>query len=503
MSVPQVASPSANAHAHRPAQANAARPAAERGTPSLFESLVDDNSSTAAQQSGPAPGAAAVPGQTPSAKSAPAADGKADAAKADTSQAQTATDPAAAAMAAAQADDATAAVAGAAATLAGGAKTDTTKTDGAKADAKGDTAKTDAGADATIGAGAAGAVDPAVAAEAAAAVVVAPPSTDQQAPAAPGAAVTATVQGAAATTPMQPAFIAATAAQKLQALDGKPADGKSADGKAADKTKPDPAAASAGAKTAAAVASDGKPGAPQGVQPAADPDANADGKADSTPDAKTAAAGKDATAKTSAHQTRSDGASTIAARFDAAAAGGTDPTAGTQAAAASAGATGATAGTATTGSTVPAATTTAALLAPAVPLSGLAIEIAGKAQAGNNQFAIRLDPPELGRIEVKLAIDRQGQITSHLIADRADTLDLLRRDAGGLERALQDAGLKTSGDGLQFSLRDQSFAGQQNRGGPANAAPVVTPDDSLPTLDIAASGYTRYTGRIGGVDIRV
>ena len=63
--------------------------------------------------------------------------------------------------------------------------------------------------------------------------------------------------------------------------------------------------------------------------------------------------------------------------------------------------------------------------------------------------------------------------------------------------------LKTAGDGLQFSLRDQSFAGQQNRGGPANAAPVVTPDDSLPTLDIAASGYTRYTGRIGGVDIRV
>jgi len=34
----------------------------------------------------------------------------------------------------------------------------------------------------------------------------------------------------------------------------------------------------------------------------------------------------------------------------------------------------------------------------AIPLAGLAIEIAGKALAGKNRFEIRLDPPELGRI---------------------------------------------------------------------------------------------------------
>ena len=129
--------------------------------------------------------------------------------------------------------------------------------------------------------------------------------------------------------------------------------------------------------------------------------------------------------------------------------------------------------------------------------------LAGNAHAGKNNFAIRLDPPELGRIEVKLSVDRQGQVTSHLIADRADTLDLLRRDASGLERALQDAGLKTAGDGLQFSLRDQSFNGSQNGGARSNASQVVAIDDTLPAVDVAASGYTRYSGRIGGVDIRV
>ena len=97
----------------------------------------------------------------------------------------------------------------------------------------------------------------------------------------------------------------------------------------------------------------------------------------------------------------------------------------------------------------------------AIPFAGVAIEIAGKALAGKNHFEIRLDPPELGRIEVRLDVDRDGNVTSRMIADRADTLDLLRRDASGLERALQDAGLKTSDNGLQFSLRDQSAQQQQ------------------------------------------
>ena len=76
--------------------------------------------------------------------------------------------------------------------------------------------------------------------------------------------------------------------------------------------------------------------------------------------------------------------------------------------------------------------------------------------AGKNHFEIRLDPPELGRIEVRLDVDRDGNVTSRMIADRSDTLDLLRRDASGLERALQDAGLKTADNSLQFSLRDHS-----------------------------------------------
>ena len=78
------------------------------------------------------------------------------------------------------------------------------------------------------------------------------------------------------------------------------------------------------------------------------------------------------------------------------------------------------------------------LVSAPVPLEGLAVEIAARAQAGRNRFEIRLDPPELGRIDVRLDIDRSGQVTSRLVVERAETLDVLRRDAHQLERALQE-----------------------------------------------------------------
>ena len=158
--------------------------------------------------------------------------------------------------------------------------------------------------------------------------------------------------------------------------------------------------------------------------------------------------------------------------------------------------------------TIPATTTPPAPVAqpgalPAgIPFGGLAVEIAGRAIAGKNRFEIRLDPPELGRIEVRLDVDRDGNVTSRLTVDRADTFDLLRRDAAGLERALQDAGLKTAGNGLQFSLRDQSMS-QQQTGGGSDTAQIVMQDEMLPPADVIPQNYGRLAGQGGGLDIRV
>ena len=147
--------------------------------------------------------------------------------------------------------------------------------------------------------------------------------------------------------------------------------------------------------------------------------------------------------------------------------------------------------------------------AAAIPLSGVAVEIASKASSGNNSFEIRLDPPELGRIEVRLNVDHEGNVSARMIADRADTLDLLRRDASGLQNALQDAGLKTSDNSLQFSLRDQSASQQQQQQqqqqtsqGSSQVTQLVVNDETLPPA-ITTRSYSRLAGLGDGVDIHV
>jgi flagellar hook-length control protein FliK len=147
----------------------------------------------------------------------------------------------------------------------------------------------------------------------------------------------------------------------------------------------------------------------------------------------------------------------------------------------------------------------AAGTADAVPLASVPFEIATRVEAGLKHFEIRLDPPDLGRIEVRLAVDSSGRATSHLVVDRADTLDLLRRDAPSLERALQSAGLTTDDGSLQFSLRDQSFAGRdQGTSAPLPPPPpAAVPDSEIAPIDAAVRRYGQLAGLGGGVDIRV
>ena len=159
-----------------------------------------------------------------------------------------------------------------------------------------------------------------------------------------------------------------------------------------------------------------------------------------------------------------------------------------------------------THATAAATTQLTATAAPgaAVPLSGLAMEIAASAKSGKTSFEIRLDPAELGRIDVRIDVDRHGQVTSHLTVERPETLSMLRQDANQLQRALDNAGLSTGNGGLQFSLRDQSSQGQNdgNQSNPNAHRIVVSEDESVPAV-VAGRSYGRMLGASGGVDIRV
>jgi flagellar hook-length control protein FliK len=158
----------------------------------------------------------------------------------------------------------------------------------------------------------------------------------------------------------------------------------------------------------------------------------------------------------------------------------------------------------------PALITTASLTAaPAtsapVPVSGLAVEIAASVQSGKTRFELRLDPADLGRIDVRIDVDRSGQVTSHLTVEKPETLSMLRQDAPQLQQALNDAGLKTGSNGLQFSLRDQSSGQQnwQNNNQSSNAQRLVVSEDTNVSASLAGQSYGRMPGASGGVDISV
>jgi flagellar hook-length control protein FliK len=130
---------------------------------------------------------------------------------------------------------------------------------------------------------------------------------------------------------------------------------------------------------------------------------------------------------------------------------------------------------------------------PAPNMNGLAVDIAAKSLGGAKQFDIRLDPPELGRVEVRLSIDATGKASAHLSADQPQTLDLLQKDAASLTRALRDAGLNVAQDGLNFSLRSQqqqTGGGRQHQpsGGRAFRGTIAVPATLQPVAAATNSG---------------
>lgn len=136
-------------------------------------------------------------------------------------------------------------------------------------------------------------------------------------------------------------------------------------------------------------------------------------------------------------------------------------------------------------------------------MSALAVAIAAKSQSGNKQFDIRLDPPELGRVEVRLSIDATGKAQASLSADQPRTLDMLKTDAPVLARALRDAGLNVSQNGLNFSLR-----GQDRQNGGNSFTPRGSRGSQISLIATSAigsvPGAANYQGPADGrLDIRV
>ena len=95
-------------------------------------------------------------------------------------------------------------------------------------------------------------------------------------------------------------------------------------------------------------------------------------------------------------------------------------------------------------------------------------------------FEIRLDPPELGKVDVRVEVGADGKVMAVIAARDPTVVDALMRGAKTLENALMQAGLSLSEGGVQVQLdqRNASAFARDNDNNPdgKNAAPGLSDD---------------------------
>ena len=83
------------------------------------------------------------------------------------------------------------------------------------------------------------------------------------------------------------------------------------------------------------------------------------------------------------------------------------------------------------------------------------VNITQSAIKGVDKIEIQLKPADLGQIEVKLQIGRDGRLHAHIVASNAETLDLLQKDLSSLKEAFNSAGYLAEDDSFSFGYRGE------------------------------------------------
>lgn len=109
---------------------------------------------------------------------------------------------------------------------------------------------------------------------------------------------------------------------------------------------------------------------------------------------------------------------------------------------------------------------------PAAQLGSILVA-STRTQGGNQQLTVRLDPPELGRVQIAIAQPGTGAAAVTLTVERPETLLMVLRDAPALHQALDRAGIPAEARTVAFQLAPQHEPspqqphGQGSQPGPA------------------------------------
>ena len=114
---------------------------------------------------------------------------------------------------------------------------------------------------------------------------------------------------------------------------------------------------------------------------------------------------------------------------------------------------------------------------------------ASGSEKARQELTVELDPPELGRMQIQLSMEKDGAMKVHLLAEKQDTLALFQRDSHALKHALDQAGVQVDSSSLTFDLAsgDQSFnqlmGGSQDQTGAKTSHLSIGTDGSINDMD--------------------
>ena len=132
------------------------------------------------------------------------------------------------------------------------------------------------------------------------------------------------------------------------------------------------------------------------------------------------------------------------------------------------------------------------------------VNITKSAVKGVDKIEIQLKPEDLGHIEVKMQIGKDGKLQAHIVASRPETAEILQKEIGNLQKAFNEAGFQTDEGSLSFSFRDDGQAGQnQERNNLRNFIGDVLEQETA--MDAAVGDLFAGTAGDGknGLNIRV
>lgn len=99
----------------------------------------------------------------------------------------------------------------------------------------------------------------------------------------------------------------------------------------------------------------------------------------------------------------------------------------------------------------------------------------GHAPDGAQRLTVRLDPPELGHVQVRVERPLEAPARVEITVEKPETLTLLLRDQPQLQRALDQAGVPAEGRSVSFHIAPPDTA--------VRSEPAIAP---LP--EVAAGG---------------